>query len=52
MGRKSRALTWPCAVLISIKHPSEDVKEAAGSMCLQLSRKVMARAINLGVISV
>lgn len=52
MGSESRALLWSGSVLVCMSHPSEDVKEAVRYMCLELSRKVRARAINLEVISV
>lgn len=52
MGSESRAVLWPGSVLVCISHPSEDGKEATRYMCLELSGKVRARAINLEVISV
>lgn len=52
MGGKSRTLLWPSSVRVSIRHPSEDVNQAVGSVHLELSRKVRAGGINLRVISV
>lgn len=52
MRGASRALLGPCSGQASIRHFSEVFREAVGSMCLELRRKVRAGAVNLGIISV
>lgn len=42
---------WPCSVQVSIRLPSDLVKEADGSLCFKLSKKASVRVITLGIIS-
>lgn len=52
MGGKARAPLWSCSVQVPVRHPGDLVKEADGSVGLELSRKVSARVITVGIISV